>query len=204
VANWLTSNGIDERTLLLIKPDGVMRGLCGEIIGRLERTGLAIIGLKMIQVSKERAEEHYSDDQEWLTSVGNKTLKTYVKHDRDPIVEMGTADPLAIGRIIRGWLIEYMTSAPIVACVAQGPHVIDVVRKLAGETMPSDAAPGSIRGDFATISAVAANSLHIAVRNLIHASSSEEEAEREIATWFEPGELCPNRPMAWTANYNLR
>ena len=199
----MTASGIDERTLLLIKPDGVLRGLCGEIIGRLERAGLAIIGLKMIQVSKQRAERHYSDDPAWLESLGKKTLKTYVKHSRDPIVEMGTADPLTIGTIIRGWLISYMTSAPIVACVAQGPHVIDVVRKLAGETMPSDAAPGSIRGDFATVSAVAANSLHIAVRNIIHASSSEDEAEREIATWFKPDELCPHRPVAWTAIYNL-
>ena len=199
----MTATGIDERTLLLIKPDGVIRGLCGEIIGRLERAGLAIVGLKMIQVSPERAEEHYSSDPAYLTALGGKTLKTYVKHERDPMVEMGTADPFEIGTIIRGWLIAYMTSAPIVALVAQGPHVVDVVRKLAGETMPSDSAPGSIRGDFATISAVAANQLHIAVRNIVHASSSVEEAEREIATWFKPEELCPHRPVSWSAIYNL-
>lgn len=203
MASWVTVSGIDERTLLLIKPDGVVRGLCGEIIGRLERAGLAIIGLKMVRVSRERAEAHYADDPVWLTALGSKTLRTYTKHERDPIVEMGTADALTIGRIIRGWLIDYMISAPIVACVVQGPHVIDVVRKLAGDTMPSDAAAGSIRGDFATVSAVAANSLQIAVRNIVHASSSADEAEREIETWFHADELCPHRPLAWTAIYNL-
>lgn len=199
----LTATGIEERTLLLVKPDGVLRGLCGEIIGRLERAGLALVGLKMVQVTKERAEEHYSDDPAWLESLGGKTLRTYVKHSLDPIVEMGTDKAGEIGAIIRGWLIEYMTCGPTVACVLQGPHAIAVVRKLCGETMPSDSAPGSIRGDFATISAVSANRLHIAVRNIVHASSSEDEAEREIATWFRPDEICPHRPVSWIAIYNL-
>lgn len=197
----MTATGINERTLLLVKPDGVLRGLIGEILGRFERVGLAVIGLKLISIPREQAEQHYAEDPVWLVNLGGKTLKTYKKHGHDPLAELGTDDPATIGRMIRGWLIEYLITAPVVACVLQGPHAVEVVRKLAGETMPSDAAPGTIRGDFSTASAVAANSLRTAVRNVVHASSSVEEAEREIATWFEPIEISTYQPLTWTAQW---
>jgi nucleoside-diphosphate kinase len=200
----MSASNIRERTLLLIKPDGVLRGLCGEILARLERAGLAIIGLKMLQVEREQAERHYSPDPEWLANLGRKTLAAYAKHDRDPIAELGTTDPRAIGDMIRAWLVEYMVQAPLVACVVEGALAVQSVRKLAGETMPADAAPGTIRGDFSTTSAVATNSLRAAVRNLVHTSSSPEEAEREIGTWFRPEELCTYTSTTWAAMYGPR
>ncbi len=191
----------EEKTLLLIKPDGVLRGFCGRILGRLEDAGLAIVGLKMVQVSKEQAQRHYKDEPQWVTNLGHKTLKTYAKHARDPVSELGTADPAVIGGYIRGWLIDYVTSGPTVACVLQGAHAVELVRKLAGETMPIDAAPGTIRGDFSSVSAIAANTLRSAVKNVIHASSDVDEARREIAEWFSPDELCSYRPASWAALY---
>lgn len=191
----------DERTLLLIKPDGVMRGLCGRIIARLEDAGLAVVALKMVQVGREQAERHYKNDPQWVVNLGHKTLRTYAKHGRDPIMELGTDDPATIGGYIRGWLIDYVTSGPTVACVLQGAHAVELVRKLAGDTMPIDAAPGTIRGDFSSVSAIAANTLHTAVKNVVHSSSDVEEAKREIAEWFAPGELCSYRPAAWSVLY---
>jgi nucleoside-diphosphate kinase len=190
---------IRERTLMLVKPDGVLRGLCGEILARFERAGLAIVGLKMVQVSREQAERHYAADPEWLATLGQKTLKAYERHQRDPVSELGTTDPLSIGHIIRGWLVDYITQAPLVACVLEGSLAVATVRKLAGDTMPADAMPGTIRGDYSTTSAVVTNRLQAAVRNLVHASSSRDEAEREIATWFLPHELCQYTPASWTA-----
>jgi len=195
---------IAEQTLLLIKPDGVLRGLCGEILGRLERAGLAIVGLKMVHVTKEQAERHYSPDPDWLGSLGHKTLRSYAAHGRDAVSELGTDDPHAIGRMIRSWLVEYMVAGPTVACALEGPHAVQVVRKLTGETMPLDAAPGTIRGDLATTSAVVSNVLRGAVRNLVHASSSPDEARREIATWFGPDEICGHEPASWQAVYGPR
>jgi len=200
----MSGGGIRERTLILIKPDGVLRGLCGEILSRLEKCGLSIVGLKMLQVGREQAERHYSPDPEWLANLGHKTLAAYTAHGRDPLPDLGTTEPLVIGEMSRGWLIDYMIQAPLVACVVEGVLAVSSVRKLAGATMPADAAPGTIRGDFSTTSAVATNSLRAAVRNLVHASSSADEAEREIATWFEPHELCRYTPAAWVAMYGPR
>ncbi|MDP2872804.1 MAG: nucleoside-diphosphate kinase [Bacillota bacterium] len=191
----------DERTLLLIKPDGVLRGLCGRIIARLEDAGLAVVGLKMVQVGKEQAQRHYMDDPQWVANLGHKTLRTYAKHGRDPVAELGTDDPATIGGYIRGWLIDYITSGPTVACVLQGAHAVELVRKLSGDTMPIDAAPGTIRGDFSSVSAIAANTLHTAVKNVVHSSSDVDEARREIAEWFSPAEICVHRPVSWSAIY---
>jgi len=187
--------------LLLIKPDGVLRGLCGRILSRLEDAGLALAGLKMIQVTREQAELHYQDDPDWVANLGRKTLRTYAKQGKDPREELGTTDELEIGKMIREWLVSYVTSGPTVACVLQGAHAVEVVRKMAGETMPNEAAPGTIRGDFSTVSAIAANAMRTAVKNLIHASSDPAEAKREIAAWFSETELCTYRPLSWGGIY---
>lgn len=197
----MIASSLEEKTLLLIKPDGVLRGLCGAILSRFECTGLAIVGMKMVQVDRAQAERHYRDDPDWVANLGQKTLRTYRRHGKDPLAQLGTDDPQAIGQLIRAWLVEYVCSGPTVACVLQGPHAVEVARKLAGETMPLDAVPGTIRGDFSAVSAVTANELRTAVKNLVHASSSPDEAEREIAEWFEPKDLCAHRPAAWAAMY---
>jgi len=135
-----------ERTLVLVKPDGVERGLIGEIIGRLERRGLRLVAAKFIQVSRDLAETHYA------------------VHKGKPFYD---------------GLIKYITSAPVMAMVWEGPNAVVAIRQTMGATRPTDAAPGSIRHDFA---------LEVG-RNLTHASDSVENGEKEVTLWFDVAEL---------------
>jgi nucleoside-diphosphate kinase len=137
---------VNERTLVLIKPDGVQRLLTGRILARYEDRGLKIVGLKLIHVSRELAEKHYAVHRE---------------------------KPFFTG------LVDFITSAPLVAAVLEGPNAIAVVRAMNGATRPHEAAPGSIRGDFALETA----------QNLVHASDSPENAAGEVALWFGTSEL---------------
>ncbi len=135
-----------EKTLVLVKPDGVQRGLIGEVIVRLERRGLRLIGAKFMQVSIDLAETHYAIHK---------------------------------GKAFYEGLIKYITSAPVMAMVWEGPNAIVAVRQTMGSTRPTEAAPGSIRHDFA---------LQVG-RNLTHASDTPENGEKEVALWFKPDEL---------------
>ena len=135
-----------ERTLVLIKPDGVQRGLVGVIIGRFERRGLKLVGLKLIQIDEALARKHYA------------------VHD---------GKPFFVG------LIKYITSAPVIAMVWEGPKAIEVVRRTMGATKPEEAVPGSIRADFAVVIG----------RNLVHGSDRPETAAHEVALFFSEGEL---------------
>ena len=178
-----------EKTFVMVKPDGVRRGLTGEIISRIEQRGLKIIALKMFKPSHEQIDNHYPKDEKWITRIGEKTLSTYAKYGYDTIKELGTDKALEIGKMVRQWLIDYMTSAPLTQMVVEGVHAVDMVRKLVGPTMPSAAEMGSIRGDYSVDSAAAANRDKRAVHNLIHASETPEEAIHEIALWFKPEEI---------------
>jgi len=173
----------------MIKPDGVKRGLTGEIISRIERRGLKIVAIQMIVANRERVDNHYPKDSAWIKRVGEKTLATYQKYGYDAKSELGTADPNEIGKMVREWLLEYMTSAPMVKMVIQGVHAIDMVRKLVGHTLPAMAEMGTIRGDFSVDSAAPANRDKRAVHNLIHASETPEEAAHEINYWFSKDDL---------------
>ncbi len=173
-----------ERTLVIVKPDGVRRGLVGEIIARFERCGLEIERLELRRATADLMIRHYPSDEEWLTKVGGKTLKTYQTYGLDPIQEVGTTDALEIGKKVKVWLVDFMTSGPVVAMVLRGNHAVDVVRKIAGDTIPLFAAPGTIRADYAIDSPDLANAEHRAVANLVHASGTVEEAEYEIGLWF--------------------
>jgi nucleoside-diphosphate kinase len=137
---------IVEKTLVLVKPDGVQRGLIGEVIARLERRGLRLVGAKFMQVSTDLAETHYAI------------------HKGKPFYE---------------GLIVYITSAPVMAMVWEGPNAVAAVRQTMGATRPTEAAPGSLRHDFA---------LEVG-RNLTHASDSVENGEKEVDLWFKPDEL---------------
>lgn len=181
---------LQERTLVLVKPDGVGRGLVGRVLARFEQVGLKIVGLKMVKVSREFSENHYPNTPEWIRGMGEKTLETYREQGKDPIQELGTDDPVKIGNMIKGWNVDYLTSGPIVALALEGAHAISVVRKMCGFTLPAFADPGTIRGDFSITSPIVANELKRAVRNLVHASSDAEEAEYEIGYWFSKEELC--------------
>jgi len=179
----------EEVTLVLIKPDGVKRGLIGEIIKRLEQRGLKIIALAMEEPNKEKIDGHYPKNKEWITRLGNKTLATYEKYKVSSKKRHGTSDPYKIGMQVRKWLIDYMASGPIVKMVVKGIHAIDMVRKLAGTTLPYKAQLGSIRGDFSVDSPVAANQDKRAIHNIVHASENEQEAKHEIAYWFKKNEI---------------
>jgi nucleoside-diphosphate kinase len=135
-----------ERTLVLVKPDGVQRQLVGRILARYEDRGLKLVGLKRMSVSRDLAERHYAIHRE---------------------------KPFFTG------LVDFITSAPLVAAVLEGPNAIAIVRAMNGATRPHEAAPGSIRGDFAVETA----------QNLVHASDGAETAAGEIAMWFAAGEL---------------
>ena len=179
-----------ERTLVIIKPDALERGIVGDIIQRFEKVGLKIIGAKMIIPSKELANKHYPKDRdEFITGMANKTLENYKEQGVDPLEDFGTADPKEIGLEILGWLVDYLTSGPVLALVLEGPHAIEIVRKISGFTLPSKAAPGTIRGDYSFDSSSFANLAKRPIRNLIHASGDEAEAKLEVSLWFNDQEL---------------
>jgi len=179
----------EEKTCVLIKPDGVKRGLVGEIIGRIEQRGLKVIALSMIWANPKQIDEHYPKSEKWLRRLGEKTLSTYQKYQIDPEKELGTSDPLTIGKMVRGWLIDYMTSGPMVKMIVQGVHAIDMVRKIAGHTCPNQAEMGTVRGDYSVDSPAAANRDKRAIHNIIHASETPEEAAHEINLWFSEKEI---------------
>lgn len=173
-----------QRTLALVKPDGVKRGLTGEVIQRIERRGLKVIALKMIQVDRAHLENHFPKDDEWMGRLGDKGLKTFAEYDIDPTETMGTKDRMEIGKNVKESLFEYMVSGPIVALVIEGFHSIDMVRKLAGNTLPVFAEMGTIRGDYSVDSPAIANVEGRAIKNIMHASETPEEAANEIKLWF--------------------
>ncbi|KKQ77707.1 MAG: nucleoside-diphosphate kinase [Candidatus Zambryskibacteria bacterium RIFCSPLOWO2_01_FULL_39_39] len=174
----------EEKTFLMIKPDGVQKGLIGEIIKRIEQRDLKIVAIEMFQATPEQVSGHYPKDEVWISRLGDKTLSTYTKYNIDPIKELGTGNNLEIGKMVRAWLIDYMTSAPLVRMVVQGLHAVDMVRKIAGPTLPYLADMGTIRGDFSNDSPILGNIEKRAVMNLVHASETAEEAKHEIEFWF--------------------
>lgn len=181
---------MNERTLVVLKPDAVYRGLTGEIISRLEKVGLKIVAAKFTKASEELAEKHYPKDRPslWL-GIGKKTLDNYKTFNADPKKLLGTDDPAEIGALVRVWLLDYITSGPVMAVVLEGPHAVVLVRKLCGNTLPLLSGPGTIRGDLSYDSSYLANTAKRAIKNLVHASGSKEEADYEIPLWFTPSEI---------------
>lgn len=178
-----------ERTLVLVKPDGVMRGLSGEVLSRIEQRGLKIVALKMVQVDRAHLEEHFPSDPEWVKGLGKKTMKTFDEYKIDPLDHYESGEHAHIGAKVKESLFEYMASGPIVAMVIEGIHAIDMVRKIAGATLPVFADIGSVRGDYSVDSPAVANVEGRAIKNIMHASENNEEATNEISLWFSPKEI---------------
>jgi nucleoside-diphosphate kinase len=174
-----------ERTLVIIKPDGIQRSLIGEVIKRYEQVGLKLVAIKMMVPTKELVEQHYTLDPEWRRITGEKTIKGY----KDKGLKPPTEDPLEITGILLGRLADYMTSGPVIAMVWQGAHAVAIVRKITGGTEPLTSGVGTIRGDFVLDSYQMSDGDGRAVRNIIHASGSVKEANDEIAHWFKKEEL---------------
>jgi nucleoside-diphosphate kinase len=179
----------EEKTYVMIKPDGVQKGLIGEIIKRFEQRDLKIVALEMFMPTVDMIDNHYPKDEAWITRLGSKTLATYEKYNMDAMADYGTTDPAKIGPDIRSWIMDYMTSAPLVKMVVQGVHAVDTVRKIAGVTMPYLADMGTIRGDFSVDSPALANKEKRPVMNIVHASETPEEAAHEIKYWFKDAPL---------------
>ncbi len=178
-----------QRTLVIIKPDGVQRSLIGEVIKRLERTGLKLVALKFSVPKAEKIEKHYQLEDGWIESVGKKSIESYLKKGMTP----PESDPKLVGQKVLGNLIKYMTSGPVVSMVWQGANCVGVVRKIVGSTEPFSSDVGTLRGDFVIDSYEMADIDGRSVRNIIHASSSLEEAQKEIDLWFKEEELINYR-----------
>ncbi|MBI2482004.1 MAG: nucleoside-diphosphate kinase [Candidatus Vogelbacteria bacterium] len=179
-----------ERTLFLIKPDGVSRGLVGEIIARLEKTGLKLVGLKFVQVPEELARAHYGTaDDGWYRKIGEKMKKFYEQNGFDLGEQISQLSPEAIGQLVHKLNVDYLVAGPVVATVWQGVGAVATVRKLVGTTYPFDSPMGTIRGDFSHDTPVVANNENRSVYNLVHASGNPDEAKTEIELWFKEGEL---------------
>lgn len=178
-----------ERTLVLIKPDGVQRSLIGEIIKRYERTGLKLTALKFFIPTKEQVRRHYLIDQNWLKNVGRKSIDAYLKKGIEPPFK----DPKKVGEAVLRRLENFMTSGPIVAMIWQGNEAVGIVKKITGGTEPLSSDMGTIRGDFTLDSYSIADTDDRAIRNLVHASGTVKEAEKEIKVWFKPKEILRYR-----------
>lgn len=150
-----------ERTLVLLKPDAVDRGLVGEILQRFEKVGLKIAGMKMVWPNEDIAKKHYTEDL-----------------------------AVRRGENIRNMMIDMLVSGPVVALCLEGIEAVEQVRKMVGATEPKSALPGTIRGDYAHVSYKHADTKGIGIFNLIHASSSVEEGITETEVWFDESELC--------------
>lgn len=175
----------EERTLVVIKPDGVQRGLIGDIIRRYENVGLKLVAMKMLVPTQEHIEAHYTLDPNWRRVTGEKTIESYKKKGLTP----PSQDPLEITAKILANLRRYLSSGPVVAMVWEGAHSVGIVRKITGGTEPLTSDVGTIRGDYVLDSYTMADTDTRAVRNLVHASGSVEEAHMEIAHWFSGEEL---------------
>lgn len=175
-----------EQTLVLFKHDAVQRGLSGKILTRFEDAGLKLVGIKMVWASEELAKKHYHLDETWAKQIYDKTKTVYEKEGK----KWPYKDHLHIGKTIQGWNINFLREGPVIALVLEGPHAVEIVRKMVGNTEPRQAAPGTIRGDFAIVESYAlADKKQRVLRNLIHASDTVENAKREIALWFDNKEL---------------
>jgi len=180
-----------EKTLVVLKPDSVARGIVGDIISRFEKVGLKIVAAKFMNVSDELANTHYpTSRKEFIEGMGKKTLENYEALGIDPVAEFGHADAHKIGLEIQKWLVDMIKSGPVFAFVLEGPHAVELVRKIVGHTLPIKAAPGTIRGDYSFDSSALANSGRRPIKNLIHASGNKEEADFEISLWFKPDEIA--------------
>lgn len=173
-----------ERTLVLIKPEGVMRQLVGELLSKFEKKGLKLVGLKMLWPDEELAAKHYTDSEEWLLGTGTRTYEGYVEKGITP-----SLSPRELGLNTRRKLMEHITAGPVIAIVLQGAHVIETVRKMRGTTNPVKADVGTIGFDYTQESYELSDAGDWAIKNILHASDSPETAAAEIKLWFSKTEL---------------
>ncbi|MHB1330427.1 MAG: nucleoside-diphosphate kinase [Minisyncoccota bacterium] len=187
-----------ERSFIAVKHDGVQRTLVGEIISRIERTGLKIVALKMFVPPMDKTVEHYGKDDAWCEKVGQRTIENMEKDNKKPV-----KSAVEYGRDVLNALYTYFTLGPVVGFVVEGNKAVDIVKKIVGGTEPTTSDVGTIRGDYTLDSYDLANVDGRAVRNLIHCSDKPEEAEREIKIWFKNDELINYRSIQEEILYDV-
>jgi len=174
-----------EQTFMMIKPDGIKRGLAGKIFQKLEEAGLKLVASRMIMATKEQARKNYPGTDAWLIGMGEKTWVNYANDEKRIMADLGTLDKKEIGNKIYKGLVDYLTSGPVIISVWEGNEAVKIVRKLAGATDPTKADVGTVRGSWGyDTPQLAVKSGRIVFQTLVHISDSPEEAKREIAHWF--------------------
>jgi nucleoside-diphosphate kinase len=181
----MVTNVLKERTLVVVKPDAVKRALTGKIIAKIEAVGLKLIACKMILATDEQILGHYPvNDAEWVKALGDKTLKTFAELGLSVKDRLGSDNPADLGKEVVKKLVKHWKEGPVLLMVWEGPHAVQIVRKLRGVTTPLLAEPGSLLGELSFDSQVVSTMQGRAMKTFAHASGSDEEAEREIIHWF--------------------
>ena len=193
-----TAHQKKERTLIIVKPDGIQRSLMGEILMRIERTGLKFVAMKFLLPEADQCWKHYNKDEEWFLKKGARIVDDRTTHGL-PIEK----EAVEYGKDIIQSNVDFFTSGPVLAAVIEGNQSVAIVKKLVGGTEPTTSDVGTIRGDF-TVDSYALSSLdNRAVRNLIHCSDSPEEAEREIPIWFTSADIIGYRLVQEQVLYDV-
>ena len=187
-----------ERTLVILKPDAVQRGLIGEVIKRIENTGLKLIALKFVMATEDQLWKHYNKDDEWFTKKGQRTLDER-KAAGLPIEK----EAIEYGKDIIRALVKFMSCGPIVPMIWEGNQAVGIVKKIVGSTEPLTSDGGTIRGDYTLDSYEIASIDNRAVRNLVHCSDPVADAEREIPIWFSAAEIVNYRLLAEQILYDI-
>jgi nucleoside-diphosphate kinase len=176
----------NEQTLVLIKPDSLKRGIFGKILTRFEDAGFKIVAMKMMQIDDAFAKQHYILDEAWAKASYARTKEVHDKAGH----KLDFKDHMDYGQTIQQWNANVLIDGPLMALVLQGPHAVEMARKLIGPTEPRQGLPGTIRGDFMTLESYAmADAKKRALKTLVHASDSVENAQREINLWFDKKEI---------------
>lgn len=187
-----------ERTLVIIKPDGIQRSLMGEIIRRIERTGLKFTAFKFLVPERDALVSHYNKDEKWFKEKGERIVADRKLHGL-PVEK----EAIEYGKEIIDLIVAFMTAGPVLAFVVQGNESVAVVKKLVGATEPKTSDVGTIRGDFTVDSYDHSSIQNRAVRNLIHCSESPAEAEREIKVWFTEDEIVKYKALQEQMLYDV-
>jgi len=187
-----------ERTFAMLKPDAVQRSLMGEILGRFEKVGLKVIGVKFVLADEAKLWKHYNKDDAWYLKKGTKIVE-----DKKAAGLKTDKEPIEYGKDIIGALVKYMKAGPVLQFALEGNEAIAVVKKLVGSTEPATSDVGTIRGDYTTDSYAICSVDDRAVRNLMHCSDNKEDAARELELWFSKDELLEYRLLVEEMLYDV-
>lgn len=180
-----------EETLIIVKPHAVKRGLVGRIITKFEEKGYIISHIKAFQGSLDLWKNFYPSDENWLKNAGMKTIKSNANEGIDTIERLGTDNPVDVGRLIKDWLARDMSSDSVVAFIIRGNDIRKKARLICGETLPNNAAPGTIRFDLSSDTPSMANSDKRPVHNIVHCADPEEMRDDKSAFDYESRIIFP-------------